>query len=178
MPHLAGEMLQLQAGIKLQEVPYSGGAAQAFGDVVSGRVEMIVEGYSALAGAVQSGSVTLIGVALEKRLPDFPDVPTVAETIPGFRATGWAAMLAPLGTPQSIIDKINAGLNTVISQPELRKKLEAIGSGVNPMSATETNTFVNNQQQTWQPVVCRPKSGSVLRISTGYYPDSRPTGKE
>ena len=84
LTHLAGELLQHQAGIKLQLVPYTGGPSHAFSDVASGRVGVIIEGYSGIAGAARSGAVKLIAVASAKRLKEFPDVPTVAETIPGF----------------------------------------------------------------------------------------------
>ena len=84
LTHLTGELLQHQAGIKLLLVPYTGGPAHAVGDVTTGRVAMIIEGYSGIAGAARSGSVKLIAVASAKRLAEFPDVPTVAETIPGF----------------------------------------------------------------------------------------------
>src|SRR5215471_14475366 len=89
LTHLTAELMQSQAGIKLLSVPYTGGPAHAISDVVSGRVGLIIEGYSGIAGAVQSGSVKAIAVASEKRLAEFPDLPTVAETIPGFSATGW-----------------------------------------------------------------------------------------
>ena len=95
LTHLTGELLQHQAGIKLLLVPYTGGPAHAFGDVTTGRVAVIIEGYSGIAGAARSGSVKLIAVASAKRLAEFPDVPTVAETIPGFQATGWAVLVAP-----------------------------------------------------------------------------------
>lgn len=84
LTHLTAELLHEQAGIKLLIVPYTGGPAHAISDVVSGRVGTVIEGHSGIAGAVQSGSVKAIAVASEKRLAEFPDVPTVAETIPGF----------------------------------------------------------------------------------------------
>jgi len=102
LTHLTAELLQDWAGIKLLIVPYTGGPAHAISDVVSGRVGFIIEGYSGIAGAVQSGSVKAIAVASEKRLAEFPDLPTVAETIPGFSATGWQVLVAPIGTPEKI----------------------------------------------------------------------------
>ena len=102
LTHLTGELLQHEAGIKLLLVPYTGGPAHAFSDVASGRVALIIEGYSGIAGAARSGSVKLIAVASTKRLAEFPDVPTVAETIPGFRATGWGVLVAPVGTPEDM----------------------------------------------------------------------------
>lgn len=153
LTHLAGELLQHQAGIKLLLVPYTGGPAHAFGDVATGRVNMIIEGFSGIAGAARSGSAKLIAVASAKRLAEFPDLPTVAETIPGFQATGWAVLVAPLGTPQAIIGKVSADLSKVVTQPELEKKLAALGSYTRAMSADQATGFVHQQQQMWQPVL-------------------------
>jgi tripartite-type tricarboxylate transporter receptor subunit TctC len=153
LTHLTGELLQHEAKIKLQLVPYTGGPAHAISDVASGRVKLIIEGYSGIAGAVQSGQVKLIAVASAKRLPEFPNVPTVSETIPNFRATGWAVLVAPLGTPQAIVKKISADLHKVSSEPDLNKKLAALGSYANPMTADEATEFVHRQQATWQPVL-------------------------
>jgi len=153
LTHLTGELLQHQAGIKLLLVPYTGGPAHAFSDVATGRVNVIIEGYSGIAAAAQSGSVKLIAVASAKRLADFPNVPTVAETIPGFQATGWAILVAPLGTPEAIIGKVSEDLRKVVAQPELDKKLAALGSYTNPMSAGDATAFVHKQQQMWQPVL-------------------------
>jgi tripartite-type tricarboxylate transporter receptor subunit TctC len=102
---------------------------------------------------VRSGAVKLIAVATAKRLAEFPDVPTVAETIPGFQATGWAVLVAPLGTPEAIIRTVSEDLRKVAEEPELQKKLATLGSYTNPMSPAEATAFVHKQQQTWQPVL-------------------------
>jgi tripartite-type tricarboxylate transporter receptor subunit TctC len=128
LTHLTGELLQREAGIKLLVVPYTGGPSHAVTDVATGRVAIIIEGYSGVAGATRSGSIKLIAVASAKRLAEFPDVPTVAETIPGFQATGWAVLVAPIGTSESIIDKISEDLRKVTLDPELQKKLAPLGS--------------------------------------------------
>jgi tripartite-type tricarboxylate transporter receptor subunit TctC len=153
LTHLTGELLQHQAGIKLLLVPYTGGPAHAFSDVASGRVNMIIEGYSGIAGAARSGAIKLIAVASAKRLSEFPDLPTVAETIPGFQATGWAVLVAPVGTPAAIVAKVSADLHKVTSEAELGKKLSALGSYTNPMTAAEATAFVHKQQSMWQPVL-------------------------
>jgi tripartite-type tricarboxylate transporter receptor subunit TctC len=153
LTHLTGELLQREAGIKLLLVPYTGGPSHAVTDVATGRVGMIIEGYSGVAGAARSGSIKLIAVASAKRLPEFPDVSTVAETIPGFQATGWGVLVAPVGTSEAIVDKISQDLRTVSLDPELQKKLAPLGSYTNPMSPAEATAFVHRQQQTWQPVL-------------------------
>ena len=153
LTHLTGELLQHEAGIKLLLVPYTGGPAHAVSDVTTGRVGMIIEGYSGIAGAVRSGSVKLIATASAKRLPQFPEVPTVSETIPGFQATGWAVLVAPVGTPNDVIHKVSADLKRVTAEPELGNKLATLGSYTNPMTASEAAAFVHQQQGIWQPVL-------------------------
>ena len=153
LTHLTGELLQHQAQIELLLVPYTGGPAHAISDVATGRVAMIIEGYSGIAGAARSGSVTLLAVGSAKRLPEFPNVPTVAETIPGFQATGWAVLVAPVGTPEAIIGKVSEGLRNVAVQPELNQQLATLGSYTNPMSPTEATAFIHQQQRMWQPVL-------------------------
>ncbi len=99
LTHLTGELLQARAGIKFETVPYTRGPASAIGDVADGRVSMIIEGYSGIAGAVKAGQVKLIATGAAERLPEFPDLPTVAETLPGFLGLGWQVLVAPVGTP-------------------------------------------------------------------------------
>ena len=153
LTHLTGELLQAKGGIKLLMVPYTGGPAHAFSDVLSGRVAFIIEGYSGIAGAIQSGSVNVIAVASARRLQEFPTLPTVAETIPGFQATGWQVLVAPLGTPDAIIGLVSQDLRKVVSDPELQKTIAQRGSYARAMSPAETTAFIQAQQQMWQPVL-------------------------
>jgi tripartite-type tricarboxylate transporter receptor subunit TctC len=153
MTHLTGLLLQQKAGIKLIPVPYNGGPSAALSDVASGRVNMIIEGYPGIIGAVNAGQVKLIAVASPQRLPEFPDLPTVAETIPGFAAAGWLIVAAPIGTPKPIIDKVSADLTTALNDPDVKKKLLATGSYAHAMTPEQTLAFVDNQQATWLPVL-------------------------
>jgi tripartite-type tricarboxylate transporter receptor subunit TctC len=153
LTHLAGELLQHEAKIKLQVVPYTGGPSHAVSDVATGRVGMIIEGYSGIAGAARSGSIKLMATAAAKRLPEFPDVPAVSETIPDFVATGWAILVAPLGTPKAIVDKVSADLFKVTQQPELGAKLAKLGSYTRPMLAADATAFVHKQQSVGDPVL-------------------------
>ena len=151
--HLTGLLLENRAGIKLEAVPYAGGPAAALTDVFGGRVPLIIEGYSGLAGAIQAHNVNVLAVASAHRLPDFPDLPTVAETLPGFAAGGWQGIVAPLGTPAAAIQKINESLRKVLGEPDLAKQLALRGAYVDPMSPPEVNTFINAQQEQWRPVL-------------------------
>jgi tripartite-type tricarboxylate transporter receptor subunit TctC len=153
MTHLTGLLLQQKAGIKLIPVPYTGGPSAALADVAGGRVTMIIEGYPGIVGAANAGQVKLIAVASPQRLPEFPDLPTVAETIPGFAAAGWLIVAAPVGTPKPIIDKVSADIAKVVAAPEVKKKLSATGSYTHAMTADETGAFVAKQQDTWLPVL-------------------------
>jgi tripartite-type tricarboxylate transporter receptor subunit TctC len=151
--HLTGLLLQSRADIKLQVVPYTGGPAAALTDVIGGRVPLIIEGYSGLAGAIQAHSLTVLAVASAHRLADFPNLPTVAETLPGFAAGGWQGVVAPLGTPEPAIQKFNAALNQVLAQPDLAKQLALRGGYVSPKTPAETKAFVDAQQAQWKPVL-------------------------
>jgi len=153
MTHLTGLLLQQQAGIKLLPVPYNGGPAAALSDVAGGRVTMIIEGYPGIIGAVNAGKVKLIAVASPQRLPEFPDLPTVAETIPGFAAAGWLILAAPVGTPAPIVNEVSADLAKVVNDPEVKKRLSATGSYAHAMTPDETLAYVDKQQETWLPVL-------------------------
>jgi tripartite-type tricarboxylate transporter receptor subunit TctC len=151
LTHLTGELLQQRADIKLQMVPYSaGGTAQALSDIIGGRISLVIEGYTGLSGAFQAGSLKALAVASEQRLPEVPDLPAVAETLPGFVATGWQAVVAPRGTPEAIVNKVSADLRTVLTKPDTKDKLAVRGSYVRPMSPAEITTFVQAQQTLWK----------------------------
>ena len=153
LTHLTGLLLQERAGIDLLPVPYNAGPAAALSDVGAGRVSMIIEGYSGIVGAVKAGQVKLIAVAASKRLPQFPNLPTVAETLPGFSATGWQVLIAPLGTPAPIINKIEIDLAKVVDDPDFQKRLANVGSYSYSMNAQQALAFVEQQQATWLPVL-------------------------
>jgi tripartite-type tricarboxylate transporter receptor subunit TctC len=154
LTHLTAELLQMRTGVKLLIIPYTtGGPAQAFSDVVSGRVSFIIEGYSGIAGAVQAGSIKPIAVATAQRLPEFADLPTVSETIPDVSATGWQILVAPLGTPEMIIRKVSEDLRKVVTDHDLKKRIATRGSYTRAMSPFETIDFVQAEQRKWRPVV-------------------------
>ncbi|HEY2229631.1 MAG TPA: tripartite tricarboxylate transporter substrate-binding protein [Xanthobacteraceae bacterium] len=147
--------MQLRADVTFLMVPYTGGPAHAIGDVIAGRGGFIIEGYSGIAGAIQSGSVKALAVASQRRLPDFPDVPTVTETLPGFTAGGWQVLVAPRGTADAIIAKTSADLRQVVTDPDILKKLAVRGTFARAMSPAETIAFAQDEQRKWKPVLER-----------------------
>jgi len=157
LTHLTGLLLQERADIQLLPVPYNAGPAAALADVGSRRVSMIIEGYSGIVGAVKAGQVKLIAVAAAERLPQFPDLPTVAETLPGVSATGWQVLVAPLGTPAPIVSKASVDLAKVVSDPEFKKRLANVGSYSRAMTPEQTLAFVDKEQQTWLPLLNKIK---------------------
>jgi tripartite-type tricarboxylate transporter receptor subunit TctC len=151
--HLTGELLQNRTGIKLLLVPYSGGPSHALNDILGGRVQVIIEAYPGLAGAAQAGAIKPIAVASPERLPAFPDLPTVAETLPGFQASGWQGLLAPNGTPEPILRKVSTDLHDVIEQSDVKSQIASRGGYARPMSGAEVTAFIQAQQQTWNPIL-------------------------
>jgi tripartite-type tricarboxylate transporter receptor subunit TctC len=150
--HLTMELLQNRAAIELQMIPYNGGPTAAMADVTTGRVAIIIEAYSGLAGGLQSGSIKGIAVTSYERLAEFKDLATVAETLPGFIAGGWNVLLAPVGTPEAIINNLGADLTRVLGEAEIKNKLATVGAYVHPMSPAQVKAFVEEQQQTWRPI--------------------------
>ena len=150
--HLTMELLQERAGIKLQMIPYTGGPTAAMTDVGTGRVAIVIEGYSGLAGGITSGLIRSIAVASLQRLDDFKDLPTVAETLPGFVGGGWNVLLAPVGTPDAIIHKVSVDLHKAMDDAEVKKKLAKLGAYPHAMTPAQVTQFAIDQQQTWRTV--------------------------
>ncbi len=152
LPALTGDMLKQKAGIDLTFVPYPGYAA-GLTDLKGGRISVIIESLSAQAPAVQDGSVKLLATASEQRLQQFPDVPTVAETLPGFVATGWLALLARTGTPDLVVQTLSTALRASLADPSLQKKFADLATLPAPMSPAEMQAFIAREEKNWIPVV-------------------------
>jgi tripartite-type tricarboxylate transporter receptor subunit TctC len=152
LPHLTAELFKTRTGADLTFVPYQGANA-GLQDIMGGRISVIVESVGALSAAAQSGSITPLAVASATRLPNLPDLPTVAETLPDFIAMGWFVLMAPSGTPDAIVRKVNQDLNAVLTEPELRQRLQELGAFVRTMSPSETGAFIHSEQTTWKPLV-------------------------
>jgi tripartite-type tricarboxylate transporter receptor subunit TctC len=151
-PHLAGEFFRHRAGIDLTFVPYAGAAA-GLQDLLGGRISMMVEGPPALSGALQAGSIKALAVTSTTRLPNFPDLPTVAETIPGFQVGAWLALMARAGTPDFVVRKVSEDLQTILKLPAIKEKFETLGVYPLPMSPAQTAEFIRSEQKLWKPVI-------------------------
>ena len=152
LPNMTGEMFRTKAGIDMTFVPYPG-APQGLQDVLGGRVSAMVEGLAAFTGALASNSVKPLAVSSPKRLPNMPELPTVAETLPGFNSSGWFVLLAPTGLPDNVVAKINADMRTVLENPEVRSRFEKTATYIRHLSPAETGKFVRDEQDAWRPIV-------------------------
>lgn len=154
LTHLTGELLQSRAGIKLLMVPYSGGGTtQVLNDMMGGRIALTFDSYSGIAGAVAAGNARPLAVASLQRLANFPNVPTVAETLPGFAAVGWQVLVAPAGTPDAIVQKANTALLKVTNAADVRERLAQFGREEVAMSPEQTLAFIQSEQKMWAPVL-------------------------
>jgi len=149
IPHLATELFRERSGAELTYVFYPG-SAQAMSDVISGRVPMIIEG---LAGPLAGGQVKLLAVASPARLATRPNLPTVSETVPGFAASGWFVLVAPPGTPSSIVRKVSGDLREVLARADVKQKFDELSLSTRPMSSEELGDFIRSEQQLWKPVI-------------------------
>lgn len=129
--HLAGALMEQSAGISLLHVPYKGGA-QAMTDLLGGQVDLAFLTIPSVLK--QEGKINRVAVTSTSRVPAIPDVPTVAETLPGFDASGWNGIVAPAGTPPDVIARLNAALNDVLRSAEMTNKYRQEGLISDPLS--------------------------------------------
>jgi tripartite-type tricarboxylate transporter receptor subunit TctC len=153
MTHLTGELLKARAGIDVLAVPYTGGAAQSLADAMAGRLSMVIEGLAAQAGAIDSGAMKAIATGAPKRLSNFPNLQAASETLPGFNARGWLALVAPNGTPEAIVRKVSDALRKAVSDAALQKKVMITGNYLQPMSPAETMAYIQGEQALWRPIL-------------------------
>lgn len=152
-PHLAGELLELRAGIDMIHVPYKG-ATPAMVDVISGHVSM---GFMTSLGAleqIQAGKLRPIAVAYAKRLPELPEVPTMAEAgLDNFEVSSWNGLAAPAGTPEAIIRKLNQEVNKILALPDVREQLRTLGA--QPVGGTPQafSSYVDSEIRKWRDVI-------------------------
>src|SRR6266545_1325018 len=150
--HLALEMFKHRAGIKLNHIPYRGGGP-ALNDLIGGQVKFYFSNAAASIGHVQSGTLKCIAHTGRGRLAALPDVPAVAETLPGFEAYEWQGLFVPAGTPPEIVQKLNAGLNAVLRQPDIAERLKQLNAEFRENTPEEFRGFVAAEMEKWGRVV-------------------------
>ena len=150
--HLLGEMLKNAAGIDIVHVPYRGAAAAAT-DVVAGQVPMTFGSLAGLMPFVRSGQLRTLGVCTEKRTQLSPDLPTLAETIPGLYANAWYGLFAPAGTPKDIVTKLNTEITKLMDNPEMRERLVGLGVESAPGTPEQLTTLMRDDLVRWAKIV-------------------------
>ena len=152
-PHLAGVAVQRAVGARWQYVPYKGGI-QAIQDTVGGQTQILMNGMLATWPHVQSGKLKLLGVSKKTRMPLIGDTPTIAEQgVPGFESGTWQGVLVPRGTPDAIVQKLNAALIAAIRTPDVRGRLAGQGAEVVTMTPAEQDRFFVQERDRWALVV-------------------------
>ena len=137
--HLTSELFQLMAKVKLRHIPYRG-SAPALQGLLAGDVDLMFDNLGVSLPLVASGKLKLLAVASARRLPALPDVPTIAETLPGFEAVAWFGIVAPPKTPRNIVDKINADVNEALRQPAVQ---DLLGNCLPRLSAARSRRLQN-----------------------------------
>jgi tripartite-type tricarboxylate transporter receptor subunit TctC len=150
--HLSGEMFMMMSGAKMQHVPYRG-AAPAITDMLGGQVQVIFDNMPSIIQHIRGGSLRALAVTTAERSPLLPDVPTVAETVPGYEASALFGMGAPKKTPPEIVAKLNADVNAVLADPAVKAKL--IDLGGEPLIGTPEafGKMIVAETEKWEKVV-------------------------
>jgi tripartite-type tricarboxylate transporter receptor subunit TctC len=150
--HLAGELFKLMAGVDMVHVPYRGGAAMMI-DLVGGQVQIGFDVMVTSLPHIRTGALRALGVAGTKRFDMLPDVPTIAETLPGYEARTWAGVGVPRGTPPEIIARLNRDINAGLVTPTIRSRLAEIGTIPMILTAAEFGAYVAAETEKWAKVV-------------------------
>jgi tripartite-type tricarboxylate transporter receptor subunit TctC len=150
--HLSGELFKFMTGIDMKHVPYKG-AGPAITDLIGGQVDVLFDNMPSIIGHIRQGAVRALGVTTAQRSPALPDVPAVAETVPGYEASAWFGMSAPKGTPVAAIARLNREVNAALADPGMRAKLADLG-GV-PIPGTPADFWAIHKMETekWAKIV-------------------------
>lgn len=151
--HLVMEMFKHAADIRMVHIPYKGGPA-ALNDLIGGQVDVMFETALAALPFVKQGKLKALAVSSETRAPAAPELPTIAESgYKGFSGVPWVAMVAPMGTPKAIVDKLNAEIVAMMKLPEVQKQLETMGTQPMLYSPSETDAFIRSEMAKWKEAV-------------------------
>jgi tripartite-type tricarboxylate transporter receptor subunit TctC len=150
--HLTGELFRDRSKANVSFV-HAAGAAVSLNDVIAGRLPIMFEALAGLNPGIQSGDVRVLGVASAKRLPNLPDLPTIAETVPGVVSSGWILLMALAGTPDHVIQKVNADLRKVTAMPDVIARLHQLGTYSRDLTPAQTEEFIRSEEKLWHPIV-------------------------
>jgi len=150
--HVAGEQIKLMANVNIVHVPYRGPAG-AFTDLLAGQIQAFIITVPAAIGFVRDGKLRALAVTSAKRAEVLPDVPAIAELLPGFEATAWDGTCAPAATPKEVVDKLNAAITAGLADPQLKAKLKDLGGEIMPMTPAEFGKFLAEETEKWAKVV-------------------------
>jgi tripartite-type tricarboxylate transporter receptor subunit TctC len=128
---LCGELFRITAKIDLTHVPYKGGS-KAITQILGGQIDMMFTGTHDTLPHIQSGKLKVLAVTNSKRAAILPDVPTIGETLPGYEFNNWFGLMAPVGTPRPVVDRVNAEIVRILALPEIREKLAVLGMEPTP----------------------------------------------
>jgi tripartite-type tricarboxylate transporter receptor subunit TctC len=152
-PHLVGELFKVTTGADIYYIPYKG-AAQAMTDLLAGQMHMTIEGATTLLAHIQSGKVRPLAVMSPQRLPALPDVPTMLENgYSGFPSASWTGVLAPAGTPASIVSKLNAAVNDALQSPEISANFARFSAQAKVGSPQDFAAFIAVEAPKWAALV-------------------------
>jgi tripartite-type tricarboxylate transporter receptor subunit TctC len=149
--HIAGELLRMKSSAKFTHVPYRGGGPATIA-VLGGEIPLLWVSLPAIAQHIKAGKVKALAVSTTERAPTLPDVPAVAELIPGFRVDAWNAIFAPAGTPPDVVKKLERAVMNVTRQPEIKRALLEQGAVAVGSSAEDLDKVVASELQLWQTV--------------------------
>jgi len=152
----AAELFKVQAGVDLLHVPYKGNAP-AFADLIAGQVQLMFELTMSTLVQGKAGRVRALGIASAKRSPLAPDLPTVAETLPGFEAATWMGLFAPAHTPPAIVDRLNQEMSRIVAMQDVRERIFAQGGEPLSSSSQEFTSFVVAELAKWSRIAKQAK---------------------
>ncbi|MCW5604938.1 MAG: tripartite tricarboxylate transporter substrate binding protein, partial [Burkholderiales bacterium] len=150
--HLSAEMLASATGIRMTHIPYKG-APQANADVASGSVQMHIPSMPVAVPLIHAGRLKAIAVTSTKRSPVFPDVPTVAETVPGYESLAWYGFIAPKGTPQPVIARLTAEVGKAVRLPDLIEAMSKQGADPTYLDPREFGDYIRAELKRWGAAV-------------------------
>ena len=152
MPHLAGELFNMMTGVKLTHIPYKG-AAPATVDLLAGQVSLMFNNMLSAMPLVKANKLRAVAVTSLKRSAAIPELPTIAETVKGFEASGWYGAFAPAATPKDIIAKLNAEINKLMRLPDVAQRLAGDGVEAASMTPAEFGAYLHSEIAKWGRVV-------------------------